>query len=425
MKLFNWGKHNKEKRVNVHDERYWTQFFDKFGLTSKSGQNVTPDNALQISTVFACIKVLAESIASLPLIIYKKRKDGGKDVATDHYLYPILHNIPNTIQTSYELREMMMGHINLRGNAYAYKEIDKQGRVVRLWPLNAARMEIELKNGQLIYKYTTEEGKEEKYPSMFIWHWRGLSKDGIVGLSPITLAREALGLALSAEEHGARFFANDATPTGILKFPGKLHEDAQKKLKESWQEAQTTANKFKTAVLQGGLEWQQIGISNEDSQFLQTRQFQIEEIARIFRVPSLMINHPDKTATYASAEQFFLGFVVHTIRPWTVRLEQSMYKSLFTEEDIQQGYFAEFKIDGLLRGDIKSRYDAYAVGRNWGWLSADDIRALENMNPLPDKKGQVYLQPLNMIEAGKEPPPQPTKKTEEFSLPIRGNNGDS
>lgn len=422
-------KRFKQWRARVDDERFWTEFFGKFGSTSASGKVVTPDTALQISTVFACIKVLSETVASLPLNVYKRIEAGGKELATEHPLFPILHDIPNEIQNSYELREMMTGHINLRGNAYALKEVNQLGRIMNLWPLNPVRMEVEVnKEGrELEYKYTTESGQQIAYPAKRIWHVRGFSTDGLVGLSPITLAANAIGLAISSEDHGSKFFANDATPTGILSTPGKMSEDAGKKLKESWQEAQSNENKMKTALLHGGLEWKQIGISNQDSQFLETRQFQIEEIARIYRVPSLMINHPDKTNTYASAEQFFLGFVVHVVVPWVKRYEQSINKQLLTDKDRADGFFAEFNVAGLLRGDVKSRNESYAIGRQWGYLSVNDIRRLENLNPV--ENGDIYLQPLNMVEAGSVQLPTQTnsrieKKQDEFVFSIPFNVSD-
>jgi HK97 family phage portal protein len=410
-----------EKRGNVDDPQYWIDFFNRLGYEVASGKYVTPENALQISAVFACVRVLAESIASLPLIVYRKRKDGGKDIADGHYLYPILHNSPNAMQTSFEFREMLMGHVNLRGNAFSYMEFDGAGRIANLVPLNAANMTVKKENGKIIYDYVDEETKHYQFPPEVIWHWKGISNDGLTGMSPVQLARETLGLAMSVEEHGARFFSNFGQQSGFLTFPGKLNEDARKKLRESMQEASTGKNKWKMGILEGGLDWKSVGMSNDDAQFLATRQFQVEDIARIYRVPPMMIGHPDKTATYASAEQFFLAFVVHTIRPWTVRLEQSKLKHLFTEREREQGYFAEYKMDGLLRGDVKTRYEAYTHGRNWGWLSVNDIRKLENLNPV--ENGDIYLQPLNMVEAGEKPEPQEDIFNKDLDKVTSGNNG--
>lgn len=402
LKSISKSEQDPEKRASVDDERYWGDFFAKLGFGTPSGEHVTPENSLQVSTVFACVRVLAESIASLPLTVYKRQADGGKLPDPDHYLHDLLKFSPNSFQTSYEFFEMMMGFESLRGNSYAFKVHDKSARVIELIPLVASRMNVSRKNKKTIYTYITEDSKQIEIPEFNIWHWKGISLDGVTGLSPIALARNSVGLAKSAEKYGSKFFANDAQPAGILKTPGKLDKDAAAKLKEDWQSAHSRENAFRVAVMHGGLDWEPMGMSNEDSQFLDTRSFQVEDIARIFRVPSLLINHPDKTATYASAEQFFLSFVVYTIRPHLVRIEQSILKNIFSEEDRKRGYFAEFNINALLRGDVKSRNEAYALGRSWGYLSANDIRKMENRNPI--ENGDIYLQPMNMVEAGTPPP---------------------
>lgn len=406
----------KEKR-GIGEDWQWPWLWEALGgVKSKSGASVTPDSALTSAAVYACVRVLAESIASLPLIVYKKRADGGKDVATDHYLYPILHDSPNSFQTSFEFREMQTGHIALRGNGYSLKVKRADGRIAELIPLNPAAMKIEVKDGALLYRYAYIDGKQKTFPQDEIWHVKGLSSDGYVGLSPVTLAREPIGLSLAAQDHGARLFSNGARPGGVLSMPGRLSEDAAKRLKASWQEAYTGDNAYKVAVCEEGLTWASVGMSNEDAQFLQSRQFQVEEIARIFRVPCVLIGHPDKTATYASAEQFFLSFVVHTIRPWLVRYEQSINKYLFTETERKQGYFAEFKVDGLLRGDIASRYNAYAIARQNKWMNANEIRALENMNPI--EGGEVYENPnidLNKDQNDEPPTQEPEQKSAEIA----------
>lgn len=387
-----------EKRVNVNDPVYWEEFFSKVGISTKSKQNITPDSALQSTTVYACVRVLAETIASLPMMIYRRKPNGGKEPAQEHYLYHILHDIPNPQQSSFEYREMLMGHISLRGNAYSFLERDGGGRVLNIYPLNPARMTVKLFEGRLIYEYLHSDGHNEIYSEDDIWHWKGLSNDGIVGLSPISLAREAIGLGLSAEEHEARLLSNSARTSGIMEYPGKLAEDARKRLKDSLEESQTGINAYRTMILEGGLKWTQVGMTNIDAQFLELRNFQVEDICRIFRVPSILIQHPDKTMTYASAEQFFLSFAQHSIRPWCVRIEQSANKSLLTEKE-RKKFFVELKIEGLLRGDLKTRYEAYQIGRLNGWLSVNDVRALENMNPVIEG-GDDYLQPMNYKKLG-------------------------
>ncbi len=400
-----------EKRsagASVSDSRFWHSFFQSV-WPSKAGQIVTPDNALNSTIVFACVRVLAETIAALPLNVYRKRANGTIDIAEDHPLQVLLHDLPNDEQTSFEMREMAMGHLNLRGNFFALKEYDGSGRINRLVPLHPGRMlvyrdpsRVDPPNVNTVaYQYTFEDGKTQLFRSDEIWHQRGLSTDGLVGVSPISLAREAIGISLGAEDYGARFFSNDATPGGILEYPGALKDDAADRLRRQWQDALTGENRRKVTVLEKGLKWIQVGLSNEDSQFLQTRQFQIEDISRIFRVPPVLIGHSDKASTYASAEQFFLSFVTHTVLPWCVRIEQSANRALLSEKD-RRKYFIKHKIDGLLRGDISSRYNSYAVGRQWGWLSVNDIRGLENMNPIDG--GDIYMTPLNMSDTSKPAP---------------------
>jgi HK97 family phage portal protein len=338
-------------------------------------------------------------------MVFKRQDNGGKVVAFNHSLMRILHDTPNNIQTSFEFREMMMGHLVLRGNFYALKEMNGAGRVTSLIPLNPDRMKVAKFNGELIYEYTWEDnGQTEVFLQEKIWHVKGLSDDGIIGLTPITIARDAIGLALSTEEYGARFFSNDATPGGILETPGILGEDAAKLLKESWQAAHSGGkNAHNIAVLEQGLSWKAMSVSNEDSQFLETRNFQVEDIARIFRVPAVMIDHPTKTMTFASAEQFFLSFAVHTIRPWLVRIEQSANKNLLTERE-RKRHFTEHKMEGLLRGDTKTRFEAHALAIQNMWMSPNEVRNLENMNPIPG--GDEFKNP-NISPGGGEPSTEP------------------
>ena len=388
-------KLEKRSSLNVSDPNHW--LIQAMGASSgtAAGINVTPETALATSAVFACVRVIAETIASLPCNIYRRSGD-GKTAAPDHPLYPLLHDIgPNPWQSAPEFWENCLGHNVLRGNAYNFIVRNGTG-IVGLVPLNPSKVEVKVDmsvfdDPSIIYRYTTpDSGKTVDIPASDIWHLKGISTDGFQGISPLMHMREAVGLAAAAESHGSVYFKNGAKPSGVVSYPGNLKEDAFKRFKESLQEAISGSNRFKALVLEQGATWSQVGMSNEDSQFLETRQFQVEDIARFFRVPTILIGHPDKTSTYASAEQFMLSFVQHTIRPWLVRIEKSILKHLMTESD-QKTYFAEFKVDGLLRGDIKSRYDAYAVARQNTWMSANEIRALENMNPIDG--GDVYQNP--------------------------------
>lgn len=381
-----------EKRAsNKNDERYWTTLFGS--RRTSTGITITPDKAMQASTVYACNKVLAETIASLPLKIFKRLPKEGKEPAPDFYLYDILRTRPNEIQTSFEFREYIVTQMNMYGNFFGLKEISNRGEIVNIIPLDAARMVvIIIENRQIFYEYTWESGKTSFYSANDIWHIPSLSIIGFVGLSPIQAAKESIGLSLATEEHGARVFSNDARPGGVLSHPGTLSEPAQKNLLKSFNDAQAGLdNSHKTVILEEGLSWTAVGFNNDESQFLETRNFQVEDGARIFRVPGVLIGHPSKASTFASAEQFFLSFAKNTILPWVVKLEQSANKHLLLTETERKTYFVEFNMAGLLRGDTKSRFEAYAIARQNKWMNANEVRALENMNPI--EGGEVYENP--------------------------------
>jgi HK97 family phage portal protein len=389
-------------------------------LTS-SAQNVNDETALKVSAVYACVKVISEAIASLPLMIYKRKGD-GKEVADNHYLYPILHDAPNEYQTSFEFRETILANLLLQGNSYCQKVEDGTGRIKELISFNPKNMEVEQTTAGINYKYTYEDQKDQNFPASKIWHVRNLPlsttdngnmPQGLVGLSPITLARENVGIAMAADEYAGRYFSNNATVGLMLKFPDgvKIAPDAKNYLNEKLASYSEGKNKFKSILLDQGGTLETIGMSNEDSQFLESRNFQVEDIARIFRVPPVLIGHPTNTMTYASAEQLFLSFATYTIRPWCVRLEQSMNRYLLNDRE-RGKYFFEFKMDGLLRGDLAGRYQAYSTARQWGWMNVDEIRGLENMNPIPDGTGKTYMQPMNMTKLGQEPQPAEPQKTQ-------------
>ena len=378
-----------------NDERLWS---DIVYHNSATGVSVTPDTARRCGAVLACVRVLAETMATLPYVLY--RREGDRRVReTEHPLYSLLKDQPNRWQTSFEFREMMMGHVLLRGNAYAQKVLDRRGNIIELVPLNPTRMTPKLTvEGSVIYDYRAGDGQKVSFPSDLIFHLRGYASDGVTGISPIAEARETIGLALAAEEFGARTFANDAQPGGILEHPGKLGEEALINLRNSIQQNHGgVKNARKYMILEEGMKWTRIGMSPDDTQYIETRKFQIEEIARIFRVPPHLIGHLER-ATFSNIEHQGLEFVTHTVLPWLRRWEQAISIRLMTAEE-RKVYYSEFLVDGLLRGDIQTRYNAYAVGRQWGWLSADDVRRFENMDDLPNEQGDKYLIPLNMVDA--------------------------
>lgn len=367
------------------------------GMVSTAGIRVNEETALRVTAVYACVRVIAETVASLPLPLYR-RLERGKEKVTAHPLYSILHDMPNPEMTSFTFREVLMTHLLLWGNAYAQIVRDKRGQVLELWPLSPSGMELvrDDKARQLVYRYT-EGMKTIEYKPEQIFHIPGLSFDGVKGLSPIAVTREAIGLAMATEEFGSRFFGNGARPGGILEHPGVVKDP--EKLRKSWEEVyKGVHNSHKIAVLEEGMKYHEIGIPPEDAQFLETRKFQLNEICRIFRVPPHLVGDLER-ATFSNIEHQSIDFVMHTIRPWLVRWEQAIVKALLLPEE-RKLYFPRFNVDGLLRGDFKTRMEGYAIGRQNGWYSANDIRELEDMNPIPEEAGgDLYLVNGNMLPA--------------------------
>lgn len=404
MRLFGFSFFTREdpKPPAAHDD-YW---YNSVSGTV-AGMRITPETAMQNTVVLACVRVIAESIAALPLHIYKRETGGGKVKATNHELYKLLHVRPNEWQTHFRFFEMMTGHALLRGNGYAQKLKNNRGKLLGLVPLNPGRMEpryvrAEDDSVEKVYLYTTEKGQRVIFPAEEILHIQGISSDGLKGISVIEQARRAIGLALAAEEHGTEFFENDATPGGILSTEQVLSDEAVARLKKQWVEKHGQGKRHGVAVLEQGLDWKTMGATNKDSQFLELRRMQVEEVARLFRVPLHMVGDLTRS-TNNNIEHQSIEFVVHCLVPWLRRWEEEINQSLFSEDEWGT-YFCEFLVDGLLRGDTQSRYNAYAVARNNGWMNVDEIRAFENMNPLPEGKGQEYLRPLNMVPVGDEDP---------------------
>ena len=367
-----------------------------FAGNSNSGIMVDEIRAMQTSAVYACVKILAETIASLPLHLFRKGKKGKNELAEEHPLFSCLYEIPNDEMTSFEFRETMMTSLLLYGNAYA-RIIRKQGHVTELWYLKPQYMNVErdLTSGKIKYTYSDDiTNKTYTYKTNQIFHIKGLSLDGVKGLSPIAQAREAVGLSLATEEYGAKFFGNGARPGGVLEHPGIVKDP--ERLRDSWNQVyQGSKNSHKVAVLEEGMKYHTIGIAPEDAQFLETRKYQVNEICRIFRVPPHLVGDLER-ATFSNIEHQSIEFVQHTIRPWIVRWEQEIARALLSDEE-RTIYFARFNVDGLLRGDYKSRMEGYSIGRQNGWLSINDIRSLEDM-PLvpPESGGDDYLVNGNM-----------------------------
>jgi HK97 family phage portal protein len=377
-----------------------------------AGVKVTPDTALKVSAVYACVRVIAEAIASLPLIVYRRIPSGGKERATDHPLYKLLHDMPNKWQTSFEWREMSQSHLLLRGNSYNFI-VDDRGTISDLVPIHPDRVQkIErLSNGLLRYTISGDNGVAEKYLQEEILHIRGLSSDGIKGLSPVELAAETIGTAMSVRSHGANTFKNGARPGVVLEHPGKLTPQAQTQLRNDWERVHAgPKNAARTAVLVDGMKAHEMGMTNQASQYIETEKLTVTDIARIFRVQPHLIGDLDR-ATFSNIEQQSIEFVVHTLRPWLVRWEQALSRDLFRDEpDI----FAEFLVDGLLRGDAKARSEALQVQFQNGALSANEWREIENRNPV--EGGDRYFVMSNLapsdrvddqIDAQTAPPEPP------------------
>jgi len=386
--------HSRDKpKDSLNGSRY--SFF--FGGTS-SGKPVNETTAMQMTAVYSCVRILSETVAGLPLNVYRYNDRGGKEKAFKHSLYRLLHDEPNPEMTSFAFRETLMSHLLLWGNAYAQIIRNARGEVIALYPLMPNKMTVDRdQTGRLFYSYQRSV-EDPATLGKSIWvtlspsdvlHIPGLGFDGLIGYSPIAMAKNAIGLAIATEEYGAKFFANGAAPSGVLEHPGTI-KDPQR-VKESWNSAyQGSANAHKIAVLEEGMKYTPIGIAPEQAQFLETRKFQINEIARIFRVPPHMLADLEKSS-FSNIEQQSLEFVKYTLDPWVVRWEQSMCRVLFSESEKPE-YFIRFNVDGLLRGDYASRMTGYATARQNGWMSANDIRELENLDRISsDLGGDLYL----------------------------------
>ena len=417
MGIFSGLFRSRDKPQNRTTGSTYSFFFG----SSSAGKRVNERSAMQMTAVYSCVRILSEAGAGLPLHLYRYTDDGSKEKAVGHPLYFVLHDEPNPEMTSFVFRETLMTHLLLWGNAYAQIIRNGKGEVVALYPLMPNRMTVNRDDkGQLYYEYqtSTDEAKTTKGGTVRlkptdILHVPGLGFDGLVGYSPIAMAKNAIGLAIAAEEYGSKFYANGAAPSGVLEHPGTLKDPS--KVRDSWNEAfGGSSNSHKVAVLEEGLKYTPISISPNEAQFLETRKFQINEIARIFRVPPHMVGDLEKSS-FSNIEQQSLEFVKYTLEPWLVRWEQSMARVLISPNNKSQ-YFIKFNVDGLLRGDYASRMQGYATARQNGWMSANDIREKEDMNLIPDEDGgNLYLVNgsfTKLADAGAFANPKKEEKTE-------------
>ena len=396
------------------DRSAWGSFwFEPVGMRSSTGMRITSSKAMQLSAVYSCVRVLAETFAVLPFCLYRKRAGGGRDPVTDHWLYRLLAKAPNGMQTPFEWREMMQGHLALRGNAFNEIIGNSKGEITQLIPIHPDRIQADmLDNGNYRFKIINKDGSARYLARGDVWHIRGLSSDGIVGLSPLEVAAEVFGMGISAQNYGAKFFANDAKPGGWVELPGKFADDAaRKQWKQSWQEAQSGSNRGKTAVLESGMKYHELALSNSDAQFLESRKYSRSEIASIFRVPPHKIGDLEH-ATFSNIEQQSLEFVMDSMTPWAERWESSIETFLMLEDDTLE---VEFDFSRLLRGDSAARSVYLKAGINDGWMTRNEARLSEGLNPIDGL--DEPLRPLNMVENN-----QPSDELTEPGEPSGKNN---
>ena len=390
------------KKIPKTENRTAGSSYSFFLGNSTSGKIVTERTSMQMTAVYACVRILSEAVAGLPLHMYEY-KDDGKEKAIKNPLYFLLHDEPNPEMTSFIFRETLMTHLLLWGNAYAQIIRNGKNEVVALYPLMPNKMSVERDDkGEIYYVYNRyqDEAKTGDLGTVIlkkedVLHIPGLGFDGLVGYSPIAMAKNAIGLAIATEEYGSKFFANGAAPSGVLEHPGTIKDPT--KVREAWlSQFGGSSNSGKVAVLEEGMKYTPISISPEQAQFLETRKFQINEIARIFRVPPHMIGDLEKSS-FSNIEQQSLEFVKYTLEPWIIRWEQALSRALLSSDE-KKKYFFKFNVDGLLRGDYQSRMNGYAIARQNGWMSANDIRELENLDKIPaEEGGDLYLVNGNML----------------------------
>ena len=384
------------------------------GASTDSGVSITPETALTYSAVYQAVRCISEAVSSLPLNLYERQPGGGKSKASAHPLYSILHDSPNPEMSSLQWRECSMAHLLLWGNSYTEIVRDLDGNCVELWPIDPSIVSAKRTDSGELY-YDLNRGKSFITAANML-HISGLSFDGISGMSPISMARQSLGLSLAIEQFGAGYFGRGARPGGVLTFPGQLSPEARQNLRRSFEELHAGgANSHRVALLEAGLKWESIGVPPDDSQFLQSREFQVVEVARWFNIPPHKLRDLNKPS-YNSLEMMNIEFLTDTLRPWLVRWEQSLNRKIIRPKD-RGNYFCEHNVEGVLRGDIASRYQAYSVARNWGWLSVNEIREKENMNGV-GPEGDVYMQPLNMQALGTAPTAAPATAPSLVAVPA-------
>lgn len=375
------------------------------GVKTTSGVRVSADTAMTHSTVYACVRLLAFNVAQLPLILYRRvsndPKEPARERATDHPLFQRLHSLANDRMTAFTAFTMSVASLMLRGNALSFIQRDQRNRVSGIFPLRWDQVEIRRSRttGELLYEWRPQESGVQVFRPEEVWHVQGLGTDGIQGLSPIALQRESVGHGLALQEFGSRFFSNSATPSAGLEVPGAMSEEAYERLRQSVSESKTGLDNAHTVLLlEEGAKWTQMGISPEDAQFLESRKFNRAEIAGWFGIPPHLVGDLER-ATFTNIEQQSLEFVIYFLMPWLVNIEQTISRDLLTEEE-RETYFAKFNVAGLLRGDSAARSSAQRTGVMTGWLTRNEVRAMEELNPLEGLSDPII--PLNVTTISPE-----------------------
>lgn len=373
------------------------------GTPTAAGVYVNSDSAMRSSAVWACVNLLARSVATLPCIVYRRLADGGKERAPDHPLYDLLHDEPNEDSSSADWYMRGQTALCLRGNCYSAIQTAGSGRVVSLTDIHPSRVRVRRTSaGRKVYDVTLNDGKVDTVAQSEILHPKGLSLDGLIGLNPIEQMRLAVGLAISAEEFGAALFANSSRPSGLLKAKNGLSDEARTRLAAQWATLNGGGNRSGTAVLEEGMEWEQITINPQDAQFLETRKFQKADIANIFFVePSMIGASTGDSQTYANIEQRMIAHVTNALRPWLVIWERELNRKLFSASD-RKKYFIEFNVDALLRGDSTSRANFFEKACGGPWMKVNEVRAIDNMNPVDG--GEVLRPPRGISPAAQQEP---------------------
>ena len=385
------------------DKKSW--FYEALvgGRKTAAGINISNDSALQLSVVFACIRAISEDVGKLPFKLYKSLQPRGKKELPKHPVYRILHDAPNPETTAMNFRRTLTGHAIGWGNGFAEIERELDGTPKYLWPLRPDRIIVwRLDDGRIWYEVKTDDGRSAWLRDDNVLHLPGFGFDGLVGYNVIRYARECLGAAAATQKFASTFFGNGVRSSGILEHPNELSKEAQARLRAAFEQYQGPQNANRLMILEEGMKYTTTSIPPEEAQFLETRQFSVAEICRWFRMPPNKVADTTRAQGWSTLEQTNTDYVVDTLMPWLICWEQEIWRKLLAPKEQKDGTFAKHTVNGLLRGDIAARKDYYTAGRNGGWLSANDIRELEDMNPLPDDAGDIYLAPLNMKELGAE-----------------------